>query len=153
MIFDYIKNLDRYNIPFQRDMERFLTTMDVSRLTMPDHLITGRQLFVRLMHFRTKEPSEGKFETHQLYMDLQYVIKGAEIMETAPADVLEPLTEYDPEGDYRFFKADRNISRVLVRAGEFAVFFPGEAHRPCCSPVEGPGDVTKLVFKILMSIS
>ena len=150
MIIDQITNILRYDFPFRLEIERFLAATDPVRVTSPEHVILGRQLFVRSMQYRTKDPREGKFETHRLYMDLQYVVKGSEIMETAPADVLQPLTDYDPKGDYHFFTAGRDISRHLIRAGEFAVFFPGEAHRPCCSPAEGPNEVTKLVFKILV---
>jgi YhcH/YjgK/YiaL family protein len=35
-----------------------------------------------------------------------------------------------------------------VRAGEFVVYFPGEAHRPMCQRGLGPEAVKKLVFKI-----
>jgi YhcH/YjgK/YiaL family protein len=153
VIIDSIQQLSRYDIPFQHDIARFLKTADLSALSVPEHIIDGRSLFVRPMTYQTRDPAQGKFETHRLYMDLQYVVKGSEIMETAPADALEPLTEYDPEGDYHFFTAKKDISRAVVRAGEFAVFFPGEAHRPCCSPADGVTDVSKLVFKILFKRS
>ncbi len=148
MIVDAVRNMGRYNIPWKEKILEFLSTLDTRVFEQPEIEIKGRELFVRPSRYRTKIPQEGKFETHCVYMDLQYVVEGAEIMETAPGDVLEILTAYDVERDYQFFSAKEGMSRVLVRAGEFAVFFPGEAHRPCCSPDSGARDVRKLVFKI-----
>ena len=150
MIVDTIKNLARYNIPGRKEIARFLAARNALNIAEPELEINGRSLLVRPSQYRTKDPQEGKFESHRAYMDLQYVLQGAEVMETAPADGLEPLGEYDAKGDCQFFAVRNNISRVLVRAGEFAVFFPGEAHRPCCSPDEGVCDVRKLVFKVLL---
>ncbi|MBF0594392.1 MAG: YhcH/YjgK/YiaL family protein [Candidatus Omnitrophica bacterium] len=152
MIVDHINNLGRYNVPSRKEIARYLAATNVVTLVVPETEINGRDLFVRPSSYRTKNPDEGKFETHRVYMDLQYVVQGAEIMETAPVDVLEALTEYDSSKDCQFFKAGKDISRTLVRAGEFAVFFPGEAHRPCCSPENAPSDVKKLVFKVRIGV-
>lgn len=148
MIVDHIKNIGRYNIPSRKEIARFLATLDLKGVFKAEQEINGRELFLRCAQTQTRDPKDGKFETHREYMDLQYVVEGREIMETAPADVCSPLTEYDSTGDCQFFKVGQDISRTLVRAGEFAVFFPGEAHRPLCSPDEGSCEVRKLIFKI-----
>ena len=48
--------------------------------------------------------AENRFEIHRIYADVQYVVSGTEIMQTARMKDLTPLTEYDPKGDYHFFK-------------------------------------------------
>ncbi len=148
MIIDNIKNLGRYNISSRKEIARFLAAADIAGPFAPELEIKGRELFLRASQGPTRDPKDGKFETHREYMDLQYVVQGREVMETAPEDALAPLTEYDPKTDCQFFKAEKDITRNLIRAGEFAVFFPGEAHRPLCSPDEGHCEVKKLVFKI-----
>ena len=148
MIFDRIENLSNYDLPHKADILAFLKANDALTLPVGEIEINGRELFVRPSEYETKRPQEGKFEAHRVYADLQLVVQGSEIMQTAPADALEQLTEYDPKGDYQFFQAFRNIASQLVRTGEFMVFFPGEAHRPCCSPSGAPVKVKKLVFKI-----
>lgn len=148
MICDSIKNLSRYNIPMRKRIAAFLEAHDPLSLTQDEIEIDGRELFVRPSAYQTRPPEEGRFEEHTVYADLQYVVSGAEIMQFAPADVLVPATEYDTRGDIRFFTADRDITDVLVRAGEFVVYFPGEAHRPMCQRGIGPETVRKLVFKI-----
>jgi biofilm protein TabA len=151
MIFDRIENLSRHDVPQAGAISAFLRSNDPLKLAVGEIEIQGRELFVRTSKYETKKPENGKFETHRAYADLQYVVKGEEIIQTAPTDVLKPLTEYDIKGDYQFFKVTRSISSQLVRTGEFMVFFPGEAHRPCCSPHNFPVRVKKLVFKIRMA--
>ncbi|MBF0386358.1 MAG: YhcH/YjgK/YiaL family protein [Candidatus Omnitrophica bacterium] len=152
MIVDTIANLGRYNIPSRKEIARYLAGKEALLLSVPELEINGRALFVRPSAYVTRNAEEGRFESHVKYMDLQYVFQGCEIMETAPADAREALTEYDPKADNQFYKAGKDISRFLVRAGEFAVFFPGEAHRPCCSPETGACEVKKLVFKVLIGV-
>ena len=151
MIFDSIGHFDRYSLPCGKEIVSFLKRNRPETLPVGEIEIRGRELFVRPAHYETKPAVLGKFETHRLYMDLQYVVEGEELMQVAPADVLIPLSEYDVKGDYQFFKASQGISSFVVRADEFAVFWPGQAHRPSCSVGEKPGFVKKLVFKILIS--
>jgi YhcH/YjgK/YiaL family protein len=60
------------------------------------------------------------------------------------------VTEYDKAGDYQFFKVDGAVTDIIVPAGFAAIFFPGEAHRPCCTVDGIPAHVRKLVFKVRM---
>lgn len=148
MIIDHISHLNLYNIPSRKEIARFLATVDITGPFVPEAEIKGRELFLRSSTGMTRDPKEGRFEIHRDYIDLQYVLKGREVMETAPTEELAMATEYDGQKDYQFFTAEKDITRHLIRAGEFAVFFPGEAHRPLCSPDEGPNEVKKLIFKI-----
>ncbi|MBF0569905.1 MAG: YhcH/YjgK/YiaL family protein [Candidatus Omnitrophica bacterium] len=148
MIFDSIGHLERYDIPRLDEIIAFLKQNNAERLAVGEIEINGRELFVRPAEYDTKPAAEGKFETHRVYADLQYVVSGEELMQVAPADALTPLVEYDSKGDYQFFKAAKAVSSFIVRADEFAVFWPGEAHRPSCSPGKDAVRVKKLVFKI-----
>ena len=148
MIFDHIDNLPRYDLPMLEEIAAYLKANDP--LTVPDGEIEirGRELFVRPQEYETRVPGEGKFETHRIYADLQFVARGVEVMQTALPEDLAPLTDYDAMGDYQFFQANGKLSDITVPAGYFAVFFSGEAHRPCCHSGGKPGRVKKLVFKI-----
>ncbi len=148
MIHDNIINLSRYHVPMAEQILGFLKNNKALELDLPEIEIAGRDLFVRPASYQTRPVEDGRFEAHAAYVDLQYVVRGAEIMQTAPADALVVQKEYDPNNDIGFFTAGRDITSVVVRAGEFAVFFPGEAHRPMCQRGRGPEQVKKLVFKI-----
>jgi len=151
MIVDSIQELGRYNIPMREEIVRFLKTHQPFDFSVPEIEIKGRELFVRPSVYTTRTPSEGKFETHERYADLQYVVEGVEVMQTAWPDALAPLSAYDSKSDCRFFGADAGTSDIVVPEGCFAVFFPGEAHRPCCHYQGAPGRVKKLGFKIRMN--
>ena len=148
MIIDSIENLNRYALPKKDAILKFIAEHDCIHLPDGEIEIEGRQLFVRIMSYIPKPVAENRFETHQIYADLQYLVSGAEIMQTARMKDLTPLTDYDTKGDYRFFEASGVITDLIVQAGEFAVFYPNQAHRPSCSYTGYNGLVKKLVFKI-----
>ncbi|MBF0619365.1 MAG: YhcH/YjgK/YiaL family protein [Candidatus Omnitrophica bacterium] len=148
MIFDQISNIGRYGLLRVAAVVAFLETYDVQTPAPREFEILGRELFVRSSAYETRSPGEGKFEAHQVYADIQVVLQGAEIMQVADPEGLAPLTAYDAAADCRFFAASKGISDILVPQGSFVMFFPGEAHRPCCHPPSGKAMVRKLVFKV-----
>ena len=148
MITDNIQHLMRYGLPKTEAILKFIADHDCIHLPDGEIAIEGRQLFVRIMSYTPKPASENKFEAHRIYADLQYMAQGAEIMQTARMDDLVPLTEYDPAGDHLFFKTSAATSYFIVKAGEFSVFYPNQAHRPSCAYEAYKGPVKKLVFKI-----
>ena len=105
-------------------------------------------MFVRIMSYIPKPATENRFEIHRIYADVQYLVSGAEIMQTARMKELTPVTEYEATGDYHFFKTSGPTTDLIVQAGEFAVFYPHQAHRPSCSYQGYQGLVKKLVFKV-----
>ena len=146
MIFDDVNTLSKYTIiPYIEDVVRFLKQPDFSK---PEIELRGRDLFVRVMRYFPKPAEQNKFETHQVYGDIQVLIQGQEIMQYARTQELKALTKYDIKNDYQFFAVEKNISDLNVQAGEFVVFFPGEAHRPSCQPSNYTGENLKLVFKV-----
>ncbi len=148
MILDHIDNLSRYTIPYQDKISAYLKTNKPHDIPDGEHEIDGRNLFVRVMTYAPKPATENSFEAHRIYADLQYVASGIELMQVTPPDQLEPTTDYDPTKEYQFFKSKGIITDCVVRAGEFTVFFPGEAHRPSCQYLSHTDKVKKLVFKI-----
>ena len=150
MIHDSLQNLSRYTVPQSNVILAFLKSRDPKSVVDGEHEIEGRNLFVRVMSNELKPAAENQFEAHEIYADLQYVAEGVELMQTVPADKLSPPTAQDLKGDYQFFKASDGWTDIVVRAGEFVVFFPGEAHRPGCLYKDHRGKIKKLVFKIKM---
>jgi biofilm protein TabA len=148
MILDRIEHLNRYSLPHREKILGFLNSRDARSVADGEHEIDGRDLFVRVMTLELKPSTENRFETHQMYADLQYIAQGVELMQVAPVDQLKPATQYDAKGDYQFFTAEQFITDLVVRTGEFAIFYPGEAHRPGCLHPASQGPVKKLVFKI-----
>jgi YhcH/YjgK/YiaL family protein len=148
MITDSIDQLKRYAVPSTEAILKFIAEHNCAQLPDGEITIQGRALFVRVMSYVPKPAMENRFEIHHMYADVQYVVSGAEIMQIARIKDLTPLGDYDDQGDYHFFKASGATSDVIVEAGEFAVFYPHQAHRPSCSYESYRGQVKKLVFKV-----
>jgi biofilm protein TabA len=148
MITDSIDHLKRYAVPKTQAILKFIADHDCEQLLDGENEIQGRELFVRIMSYTPKPAAENRFEMHLLYADVQYLVRGAELMQTARMKDLTPLTEYDNKGDYIFYKTSGPTTDLIVQAGEFAVFYPNEAHRPSCSYEGYKGMVKKLVFKV-----
>jgi len=148
MIFDKIRHLHRYSVPMSNAVLKFIADHDCANLPDGEMEIEGRQLFVRIMSYYPKPPVENRFEIHRIYADVQYIVSGAEIMQTARLEDLTPSTDYDAKGDYHFFTANATTSDFIVQAGEFAVFYPNQAHRTSCVYEGYKGLVKKLVFKV-----
>lgn len=149
MITDSIKNLRRYSLPNTDEILKFIAEHDCANLPDGEMEINGRQLFVRIMSYMPKPASENRFEIHRNYADVQYAVTGSELIQTARVKDLTPLTDYDHQGDYQFFKTfDKAIIDLIIHSGEFVVFYPQEAHRPSCAYEGFRGLVKKLIFKV-----
>jgi len=125
MITDSIDHLKRYAVPKTEAILKFIAEHNCANLPDGEIEIEGRELFVRVMGYTPKPAKENRFEAHRVYADLQYLVRGAEIMQTARIKELTPSTEYDSKGDYLFFKDPVASTDLIVQEGEFAVFFPG----------------------------
>jgi biofilm protein TabA len=148
MITDKIEHLHRYAVPKTEQILKFIADHDCARLPDGEIEILGRELFVKVMSYTPKPATENRFETHRVNADVQYIVSGAEIMQIVRLKDLEPLTDYDPKGDYQFYKSSATTSDFIVMSGEFAVFYPAQAHRPSCLYEGHKGQVKKLVFKV-----
>jgi len=99
------------------------------------------------MAYLTKSRSEGGFEAHQRYIDVQVVVAGEELMEAAAAGPLGVLQAYDAEKDVILFAHPVAASGLRLRAGDVAVFWPEDAHRAGIAP-DQPALVRKTVIKV-----
>lgn len=94
----------------------------------------------------TKPLSEGDFESHQKYIDLQIILEGSE--EVAWHDVrdLKVTIPYEEAGDKQKLSGDRE-HHMLISKGMFWAAFPWDGHRPVCHTDE-PHTYRKIVMKL-----
>lgn len=150
MIFIHRDQLKTSGIPYTAEIEACLSTFKWTEPVPEQIEIQGRDLYVRPSVFMTRDAESARFESHRIYADVQYVAEGVERMQIAPASVLKVVMPYDAKKDIEFFTADGLISDIIVPAGYAVIFFKGEAHRPCCHPINTSAQVKKLVFKVLI---
>jgi YhcH/YjgK/YiaL family protein len=127
----------------------FLGRGDLAALPMGKHTIDGDSVFALAMQSPSRDPSAGKFEAHQVYIDIQYLVSGAEMIGLAPVEGLKVTTPYDAAKDIVFYAVPATYQEVEIRPGHFAVFFPGEGHLPMCHS-HGPHELHKVVVKVKM---
>ena len=113
------------------------------------HEIDGDRLFALVQSYTTSPATERKLEHHRKYADIQLVLAGAEIIEHTPLAGLPVDAPYDDTRDFGLVRDPAWNSSVLLRPGEFAVFFPEDAHKPGCS-AGAHGAVRKVVVKVLV---
>ena len=94
-----------------------------------------------------KARSDGFFESHRKYIDVQVVVAGEELMEVEEVARLSATALYNPERDLLKYADTATASVLRVRAGGAAVFFPEDGHMPSLQ-WRGPGLVRKTVVKV-----
>ena len=140
----YFKNKDRWDKAF-----KFLKDSDLSKLELKRYDIDGDNLFATVSEYFTKNEETTNFEAHRKYIDIQYVIKGKEIMNIAPiATVKDIIIPYDATKDIEFVTVDKVVNH-LATPGRLFIFFPDDAHRPGLKD-EVSSQVRKIVIKLKM---
>lgn len=113
--------------------------------------VAGEDVYAFVQHHQTRLVSDRQYEVHRRYIDVQYIQHGREIMWWSPlAAMTEETMPFDPEKDaalYRF--ADLGVP-VPVTAGQFAIFYPADAHIPSCTWNGAPSEIRKVVVKVRM---
>jgi biofilm protein TabA len=151
MILDTLTNAARY-----RDMHAgfarafaFLAETDLATLAAGRHEIEGDNMFVLIDHQEGRGNDRARLEAHRGYIDIQYTIDGQEEIGFAPLSACrKPAGPFDAAKDIIFFD-DRPMTWVTVPPGQFAIFFPHDAH----APLGGTGLLKKAIVKIAVGTS
>ena len=109
--------------------------------------LQGDNIFMNVMTFNTQSPVEKKAELHEQYIDIQLLLNGEERILFGMAGTARQCEEFHHEDDYQLCSAIENEQAIILKPGMFAVFMPGEPHKPGCVVGE-PGEINKVVVKI-----
>lgn len=98
--------------------------------------------------YTTKARSDGFFESHRKYIDIQLIVAGEEVLEVVDVSRAKVKEAYDAERDLIVYHDTTAASALRLPAGHAAIFFPEDVHMPCMQ-VEGRSSaVWKSVLKI-----
>jgi YhcH/YjgK/YiaL family protein len=97
--------------------------------------------------YLTKPRNQGVYESHRKYVDVQVIVAGEEFMEVTHPDTLTIRDAYNPDRDATFYLDATHGSRLHLRPGDAAIYFPDDAHHGAL-PVAGPQLVRKVVLKV-----
>lgn len=113
--------------------------------------LRGDDIFMNVMQFATQSPTEKKAELHEQYIDIQLLLEGEERIQFGVADSARQCEEGHVEEDYQLCREIADSQSITLQPGMFAVFMPGEPHKPGCSVGE-PKAIKKVVVKVRASL-
>jgi YhcH/YjgK/YiaL family protein len=148
MIIDLLTNADLYNTVHQRLSIAFhyLKTTDLLSVPTGKHAIEGDDVFAIMQEYETLDADTQQMEAHKKYIDVQYMIQGAELVGHSLLTTHVASKAYDEDGDYHLFAAPPDFFSEM-KQGMFMIFFPHDLHKPSIQ-VGTPAKVRKVVVKV-----
>lgn len=127
-----------------------LAALDTRSLTTGRHELGGKH-YMNVDESVTEPAENRRLEEHLLYADVQFVLEGDEIIGYQPVCQVGPMIDKNEERDNYFFSSDAaDDAFIHMTPGTYAVFLPGDAHRPLIAPDGKGGPVRKIVMKIYL---
>lgn len=94
----------------------------------------------------TTKPWQGaQLEAHRAYLDIQYILRGSEVVGWAPTDTLAPAADFDTAKDKGMYTGDS--IPVTVTEGCCYIVFPEDGHAPG-KHTDTPASYVKAVIKL-----
>ncbi|ACF14182.1 conserved hypothetical protein [Chloroherpeton thalassium ATCC 35110] len=110
--------------------------------------LMGDDLFAQVVGYQTRTKETAVLEAHRKYVDVHVLISGRERLEVISTDGLEVDKAYDESKDAELYKHTPGHTLIDLYPGNFALFFPHDAHMPSLTMGEHPESVKKVVIKI-----
>lgn len=141
-IISYFKQKERWDKAF-----KFLKESDFSGMELKTYIIDGDNVYAPVSEYLTKNPEDARYESHQKYIDIQYVASGRELIGYAPSSNKKDILEsYDPEKDIEFMTVTQG-TELEANPEKFFIFFPDDLHCPGIKDGEN-STVRKVVVKV-----
>ena len=130
MIIDRIDNAALYTPLGDRIAAalRYLQQTDFADLADGRYNVRGEQIYAMVQRYHTKGRDAGKWEAHRKYIDVQYVVSGAEFMGVGNTAAMTVTEAYDAAKDAAFLAGPGDF--VTLPARSFAILMPQDAHMP-----------------------
>jgi len=152
MIKDELNNAEIYYGISKRLEEglEWLKEQDLANIKPDKYYIDDDKLYANIQEYETK--SDALYEAHKRYIDIQYMIRGNELIGVCSKDKCSSAIPYDSEKDIEFMNCSQKDEWQTLNSGEFLILFPNDAHKPSITPIESDkakNTVKKVVVKVL----
>lgn len=146
MIIDSIKNTKLY-FGLGKGIEEAFTWFGKKgqKITIGKHKIRSNEIFAIVSTYKTKTKKQGSWEAHKKYIDIHFIVKGAEKIGYANINQLKIISPYNKTRDYTFFAGNGNF--FTLNKNSFGIFYPGDAHMPGIT-LGNIKNVIKVVIKV-----
>jgi biofilm protein TabA len=113
--------------------------------------IDGKVISGKISTTATKFAHERQFETHRMYIDIQMIIQGVELLLVSENDGYTNTVPYDSERDIEYWDGNRTHFQNIILSPSIAVIlFPWDVHKPGIIITHKPAEVRKLVLKVAL---
>lgn len=130
----------------------YISQTDFTTLTPGRFDIISDKMFCLLQEMHTAPASQMRAESHFKFVDIQFLLQGEELIGVGRGPAAHKVVEDRAEKqDIVFYQDINNESLIRLEPGMFAVFFPQDLHRPCCSN-QSQSFIRKAVIKIHLSL-
>ena len=150
MIVDNLSNSKMYyglSNKFEKAFD-FIKKVEEENLPVGKYEIDGTELYGLVQEYTSKIGEQGKLEGHRRYIDIQYIISGVEIIEVIDISKAKANTEYNDIKDIEFYDNNEKAGKIVLEAGEYAILYPNDIHKPGMTFGEKPTTVKKIVVKV-----
>jgi len=125
----------------------YLRGTDLQHTATGTFEIDGRRVYAIVQEYATLDRTQGAWEAHRQYIDLQHLVSGTERIGYARVNRLTP-GRYDQERDFLPLSGEGDF--LTLGPGDFMLLFPEDAHMPRIA-VNASGIVRKVVVKIAVA--
>lgn len=149
MIIDTLNNAKKYQSLSPRIAKAldWLLRTNLKTLAVGKYSIEDENIFAIVQEYQTLDSDNEQMEAHKKYIDVQYMIKGKEIVGLSLLNNQTISKEYDAEKDFMLV-ADTPSFFAPLTEGNFMIFYPTDLHMPCIKITE-TATVKKVVIKVL----
>ncbi|MBO4392796.1 MAG: YhcH/YjgK/YiaL family protein [Spirochaetales bacterium] len=108
----------------------------------------GEGVRASIQRYTSFKWEENRFETHEKFFDVQYVIEGMELCGVCDrSECGKVAVSYNEDNDITFYDEPKHYGTVFLNAGDFIVLGPEDAHKPRCA-AENQIPIKKVVIKV-----
>lgn len=127
---------------------KYLEQNDLKELENGRYDILGDDIYVNIQDYTSKPETQGKWEAHRKYIDIQIMVKGSEKIGVGEIDNFQTSEAYDEGKDLEFLSATNdNYQFINMNENDFIILYPQDVHMPQIA-LNTPSYVKKAVVKI-----
>lgn len=124
----------------------YLSQLKGEELTLGRHIVNDG-FYYNVIEYETTCENNKLFESHRIYVDIQLLLDGEEIMQIVDNRRLQIVEKYNSESDCTLYLPSNNPASIVLKPGSIIVLYSKDAHRSICTDGK-PGLVKKVVGKL-----
>ena len=126
----------------------YLRHMKVSVEDVGKKVFINDSFYYSVLEYTTKPEYETELESHREHVEIQMIVKGEELINIADVSRLTLKESYIAKNDVMFWNIPERMASITLKAGDYIILYPENAHRGSIKMYEQNTEVLKIVGKI-----